>query len=124
MPRVRAALGIVAGACLVLSGLAHSLLGWPQLRRQLVAATAPPDLVLGVQVGWEFGGVAMLAFGIITMVLFAKRFRGEAASVFPAVVVAIAYSAFGIAALYVSGFQPFYLAFIVPAILLFAASRG
>jgi hypothetical protein len=44
-------------------------------------------------------------------------------SVLPAVVIAIAYTAFGVSALFVSGFQPIYVAFIVPAVLLFAASR-
>jgi len=121
--RTRAVLGLIAGAILILSSAAHSFLGWNGLHDQLVAAQAPPDLVLGLKLGWQFGGVAILAFGIIVVALFARRFRGGSVSVLPAVVIAAAYLAFGAWALLASNFNLFFfLVFIVPGALLAVAS--
>jgi hypothetical protein len=118
MARGRAVLGLIAGGMLILSSAAHSLLGWPALSAQLAAAPVPADLLLGVQIGWQFAGVAMLAFGIVVVALFAKRLRGENASTGPAAVVAATYLAFGCWALVASRFEPFFLVFIVPGVLL------
>lgn len=124
MTRWRAVLGLVAGAILVLSSAAHSLLGWPQLRTKLVAANTPTDLVQGLAVGWHFGGAAMLAFGCIAIALFVKRLRGQTVSPFPALIIAILYIGFGVGALSVSNLDPFFLIFIVPGVLLALAVSG
>lgn len=124
MARVRAVLGLVAGAILILSSAAHSFLGWKGLRGQLAAVPVPPDLVRGLRIGWQFGGVAMLTFGLIVVALFARRFRGESVSMLPAVVIALAYLAFGAWALLVSDFNPFFFLFIVPGVLLALAASG
>jgi hypothetical protein len=50
MGRRRISLGIV-GAILVASGVAHSLLSWPQLSARLVATQAPADLITGLKIG-------------------------------------------------------------------------
>jgi len=123
MARVRAILGLVASLFLILSSAAHSFLGWDRMRDQLAAAQAPPDLAFGVKVGWLFGGVAMLAFGLILLALFVRRFRGESASSLPAVVVAAAYLGFGVWAMFASDFDPFFVIFIVPGVLLLVASQ-
>lgn len=123
MTKLRAVLGIVAGALLVLSSAAHSILGWNGLSFELTAANAAPDLIRSVKIGWQFGGVVMLTLGIIVLVLFAKRFRGEQVSVVPAVVIGIAYVAFGIWAIVITDFNPFGLIFIIPGVLLIVASR-
>ena len=122
MARVRAVLGLVASLILILSSAAHSFLGWEQLRGKLVAARVPADLVFGLKVGWMFGGVAMLAFGLILLTLFVKRLRGESVSSLAAVVIAAAYLGFGAWALVASGFDPFFFIFIVPGILLLVAN--
>ena len=62
MNRARSILGIVAGVLMIASAAAHSLLGWPQLRAELVKARAPGDLVQGLAMGWHFGGAAMVTF--------------------------------------------------------------
>jgi hypothetical protein len=124
MTHVRAVIGLVAGGLLVLSGIAHSILGGRQIRADVTAAQVPSDLAFGLEVGWQFGGAAMLVFGIICLAVFAKRVRGERAGAFPAVVIAGAYLAFGAWALVASGFRPFFLVFIVPAALLLVASTG
>lgn len=124
MARLRAILGLIAGVILILSSVAHSLLGWKGLSAQLAAAQVPPDLTFGLKVGWHFGGVAMLAFGTITVALFARRLRGESVPSFPALVIAVAYLVFGMWALIASHFNLFFLLFIVPAALLVAAAAG
>jgi hypothetical protein len=121
MEKVRNILGLIGGLLLILSGFAHSLAGWKQLKVDLAKAQIPPDLTFGLKVGWHFGGVSMLVLGVITTMLFAKRLRGTDASTFPAIVIAVSYLCFGAWALLASSFNPFYLAFIVPGILLVMA---
>jgi uncharacterized membrane protein YhaH (DUF805 family) len=122
MARARTVLGLIGGAILVLSSAAHSLLGWKQLRSELASVQAPPDLVLGLAIGWQFGGVAMLALGCIVISLLLKRLKGENVSSFPALVVASAYLGFGTWAIIVSHMNPFFLVFVVPGCLLAVAA--
>jgi uncharacterized membrane protein YhaH (DUF805 family) len=123
MTKLRNILGLIAAAILVLSSGAHSVLGWPNLNAQLEATHAPADLILGLKIGWLFGGLAMLVFGIIIAAIFMARLRGEGASTFPALVIGIAYIGVGAWALAVTK-NPFFTIFIVPGVLLlFAASR-
>jgi hypothetical protein len=122
MSRVRNALGLLAGTILVASSAAHSLLGWPQLRERLAVTQAPPDLVTGLRIGWQFAGVAMLVFGGLVLALFADRLRGRPVSLRPALAIALVYVAFGLWAYLVSGRDPFFLVFIVPGLMLAVAS--
>jgi len=124
MAKWRAVLGLIAGAIFLLSSAAHSILGWKGLRGELAAAHVPPDLVFGLKVGWQFGGVAMLAFGVIIVDLFMRRLRGQKVSTFPALVVGVAYLAYGSWALWAGDFNPFFLVFVVPAVLLMSADRS
>jgi len=122
MSKARAILGIIAGFSLILSSAAHSFLGWKQLRTQLEQVQAPSDLILGVAIGWHFGGIAMLAFGCIMISLFVNRLKRKNPSPFPALVVAVAYLGFGTWALVVSKLNPFFMVFIVPGVLLAIAA--
>jgi hypothetical protein len=124
MKRGKAILGIVVGILLLLSGGAHSFLGWAGLRDELAAAHVPPELAFGVKVGWLFGGVCMFAFAAIVLALFVSRLQGGTASVFPVVVIGLAYALFGAWALVASDFGFFFLVFLVPGILLLAAALG
>jgi hypothetical protein len=123
MRRLRAVLGLVAGGILVLSSLAHSFLGWSQLRGSLEGLQAPADLVRSLQIGWQFGGVAIFTFGCIALAVFARALRGHPVSLVPTALIALAYVAFGLWALAVSK-NPFFLIFIVPGSLLALASTG
>jgi len=122
MTRARAIAGLIAGANFVISAAAHSFLGWKGLGSELAALRPPADLALGLQLGWHFGGVAMLAFGIIVVLLCVKGMRGESVSVLPLMVIAIAYLVFGVWALVASNFNLFFLIFIVPGLLLMFAA--
>jgi hypothetical protein len=118
----RATVGLVASLILILSSGAHSILGWNALSAKLAATNAPADLVSGLHIGWEFGGIAMLAFGIIALTIFLRRLRGEAASTLPTIVIGVFYVLFGAWALFVSR-DPFFLIILVPGALMLLASR-
>ena len=113
--------GLLAGAILVLSSAAHSILGWKQMQSSLAGTNARPDLVQGLRIGWLFGGVAILTFGCVALAVFASRLRGRAVSLLPTGIMALAYLAFGIWALVTSG-DPFFYIFIVPGAMLAIAS--
>ena len=125
MTRARDILGIIAAGMLILSSAAHSLLGWRAIHGELTTAQVPADLVVGLKIGWQFGGVAMLALGVILLALFLQRLRGGNASLVPARVVALVYLAFGAWALVASGGEPFFFMFIVQGgLLAIAGFRG
>jgi hypothetical protein len=121
MHRARNVLGIIAGTIFILSSAAHSLLGWPSLQERLAAANAPTDLTTLLMFGWQFAGVAMLVFGIIVISSFARAIRGKSVSFMTCMVIALAYTLYGIWAIAVMR-DPFFLIFIVPGLLLLAAS--
>lgn len=123
MTRVRNILGLIAAILIILSSAAHSLLGWKALGAQLSAAGAPADLIGGLRIGWQFGGAAMLTFGVLALMIFFHRLRGEGVLAFPAFLIGLLYVLFGAWAMAVSGFDPFFAGvFLVPgALLLFAA---
>ena len=119
--RLRIILGFVAGAIFIASSGAHSLLGWPQLERALLQAQAPPDLVRNLEIGWHFGGAVMLTFGCMVVWMFDSLRRGRLISLRPALMIAIVYILFGIWAL-VRTLNPFFLVFVIPGLMLFAAA--
>lgn len=113
--------GSLGAILIILSAPMHSLVGWPELRSQLVGVTAPADLLLGLQIGWHFGGAAMVALGFIALHVFYRRARGETASLVPAWTVAGLYVLFGGTALVVTGLDPFFAVFIMPGALILGA---
>lgn len=124
MSRFRAYLGLACGVILVASAAAHSLLGWPAMRAALTSAKVAPDLITGLSVGWNFGGVAILLFGVLALWQFGAALRGHPVSLQPLVLVGVAYAAFGAWALAVGDMNPFFLIFVVPGILLAIAAWG
>lgn len=107
---------------LVASSGAHSLLGWPQLEKSLLQQNVGANLVQGLEIGWHFGGVSMLVFGLIAIWLFSEVLRGREASLRAPLLTGLAFVAFGCWALGVSDINPFFIVFIVPGLLLLAAS--
>jgi hypothetical protein len=121
MARLRSVLGLIAAAILFFSAGAHSFLGWKALRPRIEATGAPVDLVTGLRIGWQFGGAAMLVFGIIAAWVFLQRLRGASVPAFPVVVIGIVYALYGAWAMSVTG-DGFFAIFIVPGVLLLLAS--
>ena len=125
MTRLRIVLGHVAGVLMLASSAAHSLLGWPALRGALAAVNAPNDLVSGLRIGWLFGGVAMLVFACLVLGTFVGLTRKRLAPLGPPLLIGAAYIAFGAWAFVISGLEPFFFSiFVVPGLMLVAASWG
>jgi hypothetical protein len=120
--KTKAVLGIIAGVILLLSAGAHSILGWKAMNEQLAATNAPAALVQGLQVGWVFGGVVMLVFGILCINIFLKRLRGQSASTLAPILISVAYLGFSVWAAILTGGDPFFMIFVIPAVLLAIAS--
>jgi hypothetical protein len=122
MARVRNILGLIASGIVILSSGIHAILGWKQLSRQLAGIAAPGDLTLALKIAWQFGGVAMLTFGVITAVSFVRRLQGQDVPTLPIALIGIAYVTFGSWALIASSFDPFFAVFIVPGLLLLVSA--
>ena len=124
MPKWRTALGILAGAFLLLSSFAHSVLGGRAMSEQMTAAGVPKDLSLGLQMGWYWGGVAMIVFGVTTIWTFGGIWRGQPRPLLPVRLIAAAYLAFGLVAFSTSGEGFFLAVFGIPGVLLLVAAVG
>ena len=120
--KLKSILGLIAAAFLILSAVAHSVLGWRAMSEQLVRTNAPADLVIGLRMGWTWGGGPMLVFGILCIRTFLARFRGQAVSTFTPGLIATLDLAFGVWAAVVTGGDPFFLLFVIPGTLLAIAS--
>ena len=118
----RIVLGYLVGTVMLLSAGAHSLLGWPNLSAELAKNHVPADLVRGLAIGWHFGGFCILAFAAIVILQFTDVLRSRPVSLRPALLIGIAYLVFGGWALVFSGMNPFFLIFIIPGLMLIAAS--
>jgi len=124
MNKARNILGVITGIILILSSGAHSLLGWKAMHEQLVAIDAPEELATGLGLGWHFAGLAMLLFGCILLGVFVPRLRGQFTALWPARLIGIGYTAFGLVAYKVSSMNFFMTVFVVPGILIALASWG
>jgi hypothetical protein len=122
MRRFGSILGLAGGLVMIASSGAHSILGWKGLAAALRAALVPADLIQALSIGWCFGGVAMLAFGLIVIASFWRRMKGIPVSMFAATVVGATYVVFGAGALLASRMDPFFVVFIVPGMLVLVGS--
>jgi hypothetical protein len=50
---------------------------------------------VGLSLGWQFAGVAMLVFGVIVILLFTDALKGRPVSLRPALAIAIGDLVFG-----------------------------
>ena len=121
MTRWRYVLGMIVGVILILSSGAHSILGWKGLGAELAKTNAPATLVTNLEIGWLWGGAAILIFGIMVIVAFRERARHPGASLRPMLILGIAYTAFGVWAI-VRSASLFFLIFVVPGVMLIAAA--
>ena len=113
-------LGIVAGALILLSALAHAFLGWPAMAAALTAAGAGAELSGALAVGWTFGSMAMAVFGLIVLkIALSNAERGAVRFI------AFGYLVFGLAAWLERDLNPHFLLFVGTGVLLalFAFSR-
>jgi hypothetical protein len=89
--KARIGLGVAAGVLLLLSSAAHALLGWPQFGAALADAGLDGQTVGALAVGWYFGSVSMLAFGVIVLAAAVDAARGRPVAVAPLWIIAGGY---------------------------------
>lgn len=118
MSRRRLALVLTSGILFLLSSVAHSVMGWPNLAMQLDLAGAPAELVSGLAVGWNFGGVMMALFGVLAVKAARDAHRGRPVEHTTLVLIGLTYALFGVGAAPVLGSVVFALVFVVPGALL------
>ncbi|MCB1057575.1 MAG: hypothetical protein KDD11_18910 [Acidobacteria bacterium] len=116
--KARALVGFVTGTLLVLSSFAHAFAGWAALEPALAEADVPADVIAAVRIGWHFGSVAMLCFGVMTLWLAFKVWHDRSVSTEAIQVVATAYCLFGLAAFVARDYKPHFLLFVLTGLLL------
>src|SRR5687768_6503524 len=108
MHRLRVILGYLGALLIILSSAAHSFLGWSSLGASLANIQAPPELIGGLRIGWQFGGVAMLTFGCIVIGEMTTLRHRRSAALWSVLLIGLVYAAFGSWAFVVSDFSPFF----------------
>jgi hypothetical protein len=93
---------------LLLSSLAHAFLGWPAMRQALADAGAGEEIAGALAMGWLFGSMAMVVFGLVVL-RTATRDADPCAVRF----IAVGYLVFGVAAWLARDLNPHFLLFIV-----------
>ena len=111
--KARITLGFLSGALLILSAGAHAFLGWPAMSDALAEVGAGADLSGALAVGWYFGSMAMLVFGLVVLGVTIRRGDRRAVRF-----IALGYLAFGLTAWLLRDLNPHFLLFIVTGVLL------
>jgi len=115
--KFRPGLGIAAGVVLLSSGPAHAFLGWPPMRAALTAANVDGRVVGALAIGWYFGSVAMLVFGVQMINAAVQVGRGNLSASAATKAIAVAYVVFGAVAFLARDLNPQFLFFIVTGVL-------
>ena len=115
--------GLVGSLLMLASSIPHSVMGWPAQRQVLLQAQVPADTILGLSIGWYFGGVAIASFGLIAAVSFLQVLRGHAPHMRATLIVGLAYTGFGLWAWFLTR-EPFALTFIVPGLLVLTGATA
>ncbi len=122
--KARAIAGVTGGLLLVVSSAAHTFAGWPQLRGVLTGAGVDPAIVGALAVGWVFGSVSMLAFGVIVLRAGIRMARGREFDRAPVIVIGSIYALFGVVAFLSRALNPHFLLFILNGALVAWAGSG
>ena len=107
---------VVAGLLLLLSACAHAGLGWPAMREELLKASASPDLMSSMSIGWYFGSTAMAAFGAIALSAGLGAVTAGGRAYYASLIVGLAYGGFGLAT-YAIYHEVHFLGFVVIGLL-------
>lgn len=121
--QLRTIIGLVGAIVMTLSSGAHSVMGWAAQRQLLVQLQAPPETIRGLLIGWQFGSVAILSFGVIAALSFVQVLRGRTPHMRATLIIGFAYTGFGIWAWFLTR-EPFSLVFIVPGMLVLTGATA
>lgn len=122
--KIRAGAGLAGGWLLVLSSAAHAFLGWPAIHAAIKQTNANEELTTDVTIGWLFGSVAMLAFGLIVLWFGLRLWRGQNVDSRPVMIIAVCYFGFGLAAFFWTRFNQHFIGFMVIGLLVSASAIG
>jgi hypothetical protein len=114
---MRTAALYTSAGILLLSSVAHGVLGWKAQAEALQQINASADLLGGLAAGWLFGSASMAAFGVILIGAARRLSRGDTAIATYVGPIAAAYLIYGVAAFVVLDFEPHFFVFIVPGLL-------
>ncbi len=109
-------LGFGTGILLVLSSGAHAFLGWPQFAPALESAGLDADFIAALAVGWYFGSMAMLVFGLIVLLAAGTAGKRKYVPADVCWIIAAGYLLFGSAAYLARDFNPHFLLFVTTGI--------
>jgi len=109
--------GLFSGFVLVASAGAHAFLGWPQFKAVFEGAGLSAGMIAALSIGWYFGSVAMLAFGVIVLQQAVRRLRGQPIQPGPLWTISALYLLFGTAAYIARNFKPHFLIFVGTGVL-------
>jgi len=122
------ALGFLTGTLMLLSAVAHGLLGWPPFSGILAGAGLADNVIGALAVGWYFGSAAMLVFGGIVLRQAIRHHARKTIQAAPLWLIAVMYLAFGLIAFVARDFNPHFLLFVLTGLLVglfnFLSSRG
>lgn len=104
------------GVLMVVSGFAHALAGWPELQSELAGRVDPDGLEVAA-IGWHFGSVAMVTFGLLGLLSVARLRRGEVGARWTPVLVGAAYVLFAVGAFAYRGLRVHFLGFLILGLL-------
>jgi hypothetical protein len=121
MNSFRSIAGLFAAGLIIISSIVHSLVGWDNAQTALQEFKVSEDALQTVEIGWQFGAIAMFLLGCISLVTFVEAGRERPVSMIPTLLIGIVYVLFGFWALFASGNYLFFI-YIVPGLLLGYAS--
>ena len=108
----------VVAAFLVLSSLAHGILGWKAMSAEVARTGASPELLADLATGWYLGSVAMVAFAVIVAATWLEARGKRPAGRTAAATIGLTYFTFGLLAFFRSLSTHFLIAFVIPGALL------
>jgi hypothetical protein len=115
--RLGETLGGISALLLVASSAAHAFLGWPAFEDALARQGVDGATRGALAVGWYFGSVAMLVFGVIVLSDTAMIWRGRPVDPKHLWAIAGGYIVFGLVAWLTRDLNPHFLLFLVTGLL-------
>lgn len=122
--KLRAYLGLAAGMFMLAGAAAHALTGFLPFQVAFEAAGVPFGVITGSYIGWIWGSFAMTAFGLMTIIESSRALREGPYSRPVLWLAGGAYVVFGAWALGISGFNPYFVFFVVVGLLPIPAAIG
>lgn len=107
---------LVAAIAMLLGGVAHTFVGWPEYAALLLNAGVDAEVSAGLRMGWTWGGACMLACGFICWLAYRKG-SSEVAIRGAAAIVGATYLLFGAAATFYRWPRMHFLGFVLMGVI-------